>query len=142
MPELHELKISDQVQVEKLSTAFPRYFKNHPIDPSQLLRSYLLIEDGQTIYGFLQYTLLYDRMELEQIYVDEAYRNRQVASHLLNRLLQIASHKQVHNITLEVSVENKIAIHLYQKYGFQTVAVRKGYYHGIDAWLMEKEVIK
>lgn len=43
-------------------------------------------------------------------------------------------------ITLEVRVSNKVAIHIYEKYGFKTVTVRKKYYsNNEDALLMLKE---
>ncbi|MCI9366191.1 MAG: GNAT family N-acetyltransferase [Clostridia bacterium] len=42
-------------------------------------------------------------------------------------------------ITLEVNEENKPAIHLYEKYGFQTVGTRKRYYDNkFDAYIMTK----
>ena len=42
-------------------------------------------------------------------------------------------------ITLEVSKENERALALYKKYGFKEVALRKGYYDGVDGILMEKK---
>ena len=43
-------------------------------------------------------------------------------------------------ITLEVRVSNKVAIHIYEKYGFKTVTIRKNYYSNHeDAYLMLKE---
>ena len=42
------------------------------------------------------------------------------------------------NITLEVKQTNASAIHLYEKNGFKKVAIRKGYYNGIDGILMER----
>ena len=40
--------------------------------------------------------------------------------------------------TLEVKINNYIAINLYQKYGYKKVAIRKGYYNGVDGILMER----
>jgi len=43
-------------------------------------------------------------------------------------------------ITLEVRKSNSIAIHIYEKYGFKTVTVRKNYYsNNEDALLMLRE---
>ena len=42
------------------------------------------------------------------------------------------------SITLEVKETNVAAIKLYKKYGFEEVAVRHGYYNGVDGILMEK----
>ena len=43
------------------------------------------------------------------------------------------------DISLEVRENNDPAIKLYKKYGFEEVAVRKGYYNGIDGLLMERK---
>ena len=43
-------------------------------------------------------------------------------------------------ITLEVRKSNAIAIHIYEKYGFKTVTIRKNYYkNNEDALLMLRE---
>ena len=43
-------------------------------------------------------------------------------------------------ITLEVRKSNSIAIHIYEKYGFKTVTIRKNYYkNNEDALLMLRE---
>ena len=44
-------------------------------------------------------------------------------------------------ITLEVNINNTIALNLYKKFNFKEVAIRKGYYNGIDAILMERNKI-
>ena len=43
------------------------------------------------------------------------------------------------DITLEVKEDNVPALKLYEKYGFKKVAIRKGYYNGIDGILMERK---
>ena len=43
-------------------------------------------------------------------------------------------------ITLEVDVDNKAALALYQKFGFEVISIRKGYYNGQDAYLMGRSV--
>ena len=43
------------------------------------------------------------------------------------------------SITLEVNVQNTPAIHLYEKYGFETIGKRKKYYNNqFDAFIMTK----
>ena len=42
------------------------------------------------------------------------------------------------NITLEVKIDNYPAIKVYEDNGFKMVAIRKGYYNGIDGILMER----
>ena len=85
------------------------------------------------ILGFLIYDDIYDRYEIEYIGVLEEYRNKGIGS----KLMEYLSDKP---ISLEVEINNKYAIKLYEKYGFKKVSVRKNYYNGNDAYLMVKEV--
>ena len=43
------------------------------------------------------------------------------------------------DITLEVKKDNYSAIKVYESKGFETKAVRKGYYNGLDGLLMERK---
>jgi ribosomal-protein-alanine N-acetyltransferase len=84
---------------------------------------------------------MYERAELININVLENYQNQKIASKLLEYMIQDCIDKKVKSITLEVKVTNDKAIHLYQKFGFNQIGIRKCYYQGIDALLMEKELI-
>ena len=86
----------------------------------------LVFEDDNTIKGFLLYSEIYDRIEMNHI-----------ASSLMEYLINRAKEKKLDNITLEVKKDNYQAINLYHKYKFIEVGNRKGYYNGIDAILME-----
>ena len=99
---------------------------------------YLLeVEDNQII-GYLYYSDIYDRAEINQIEVAISNRNCGKASSLLEKMIKLVDK----NITLEVKKTNTPAIHLYHKYNFEDQAIRKGYYQGIDGILMERKVRK
>lgn len=97
----------------------------------------LTFEDDNLIKGFLLYSEIYDRIEINQIEVLTKYQQNHIASSLMEYLINIAKEKQLSNITLEVKESNYKAINLYHKYNFVEVAKRKGYYNGVDAILME-----
>ena len=44
-------------------------------------------------------------------------------------------------LSLEVNINNQFAIKLYNKYGFEVVVIRKGYYNGVDGYLMERKMM-
>lgn len=92
------------------------------------------IEDNN-ILGFIDYSKMYENMEINYIYVIEQYRNKGIASKLLEYII---NNNDFLNITLEVNINNINAIKLYEKYNFKTVSIRKGYYNGVDAYLMER----
>ena len=98
------------------------------------------IEDGKII-GYVKYLVMYDKMEIENIFVEEQYRGKGIGTKLMSYLISKAIEKQVVNITLEVRISNEIARNLYKKFGFREVALRKFYYGDEDGILMEKQVM-
>ena len=80
-------------------------------------------------------------MEIEDLYVEESYRNQKIGSKLMSYLVSVAISYHVVNITLEVRISNEIARNLYKKFGFREVALRKFYYGDEDGILMEKQVM-
>ncbi len=98
------------------------------------------VEDDEVL-GHLTYSLIYDRMEIDNICVEEPYRNKGIGTKLMSYLISLAIEYHVVNITLEVRLSNEIARHLYKKFGFREVALRKFYYGDEDGILMEKQVM-
>ncbi len=99
-----------------------------------------IIEDKSV--GYLEYSLIYDRIEIDNVYVLEEYRSNGIGTKLLDYLINIALDKKVDNITLEVRVSNIIARNLYKKFGFKEVAIRKYYYGDEDGILMKRSIMK
>lgn len=91
--------------------------------------------------GYLDYSLIYDRLEIDNFYVDENFRRLGIGKKLLSYLVVIAINNHVINITLEVRLSNEVARNLYKKFGFREVALRKFYYGDEDGILMEKQVM-
>ena len=90
------------------------------------------------IIGFLLYSLIYDRIEIEQFEVTTKERRKGIGNKLLNYLVEKYQDNNIKNITLEVKEDNIVAINLYKKYGFKKVSTREKYYDGINGLLMEK----
>ncbi|MBO5121092.1 MAG: GNAT family N-acetyltransferase [Bacilli bacterium] len=95
----------------------------------------LLYKEEGKIIGYLYYSDIYDRAEINQFEVELSHRNCGKGKILLNKMLELVDK----SITLEVKKDNLPAIHLYKSVGFVEKAIRKGYYQGIDGILMEKE---
>ena len=91
--------------------------------------------------GYLEYSLIYDRMEIDNILVNEEYRGQGIGTKLMEYLVNLAIKNKVINITLEVRVSNKVARILYKKFDFREVALRKYYYGDEDGILMERNVM-
>ena len=100
---------------------------------------YFIFEDTE-IKGYIGFHLDETKAELVTVYVPDQYRQQKVASFLLEYGMAWAQQQKVQAITLEVSELNQPAIHLYEKFGFKTIHVRKNYYQdSTDALLMMKE---
>ncbi len=94
---------------------------------------YIVYIDNNKILGYLNYCLIYDRIEISNFFVLTQYRNKGIGSILLDYIINM----DYVNITLEVNENNIPAINLYKKKGFKIKAKRIGYYNGIDGLLME-----
>ena len=90
------------------------------------------------VIGFLLYSLIYDRIEIEQFEVITKERGKGIGDKLLKYLIEKYKNSDIKNITLEVKEDNIVAINLYKKYGFKKVSTREKYYDGINGLLMEK----
>lgn len=117
--------------------------KNSDYDLSYLLKNnefnkdFIFLMNDEPI-GLISFSVIYDRIELNYIWVDKLYRKKGIASKMIEFM---CNNDDIKNITLEVSIENKPAIELYKKYGFKIVSIRKNYYKNIDAYLMMKEMM-
>ena len=81
-----------------------------------------------------------DAWHLMNIAVDPAARRRGIATALLTELLERAGREGQY--TLEVRLSNQPAIALYERFGFQSAGLRRGYYHDNkeDALIMWRTV--
>ena len=98
--------------------------------------------ENDKVLGRMKYSIIYDRMELDDIEVLKEYRNKGIGNKLMSYLVSVAIKERVVNITLEVRISNEIARNMYKKFGFREVALRKFYYGNEDGSLMEKQVME
>ncbi len=129
---IQELKIDN---IEKIDNSFlnKEYIKNE-LNNNPYAKILLLIENNEII-GYLYYSDIYERAEINQIEINNAYRNLGFGTKIMKFFTETVDK----NITLEVNKENIPAIKLYKKFHFEEKAIRKGYYNGIDGLLMERK---
>ena len=126
-------EIKDIKLIENLFNSYKEKY-NPIINDYTFILSY---KENDKYVGFLIYQLLYEAAEIIDIFVLDEYRNKGIGKALINKMLE---NEQIEKVTLEVKKDNKNAIMLYNSLGFKPVSIRKGYYEGIDAILMLKEV--
>ena len=92
--------------------------------------------------GFIEFHQVEDFADIHHIEVKSEARGKGYGTKLLELFLYEMKNRNVTTITLEVRVDNGVAIHLYEKFGFEQVNIRKGYYEGVDGWLMSLNLTK
>ena len=91
------------------------------------------------IIGYLNFWIVPDGIELNNIAIHRNYRGKGFGKLLLQFLIECAGVFKVERIFLEVKEDNIIAQNLYRKFGFKKVYIRKKYYSdNKDAIVMEK----
>ena len=117
----------------KLSTDFDSFWNYNTIK-SEIYKhdsTFLVAKYNDEIVGFADIWQAIDIMHLMDIVVVKEYRQKNIASLLLNKIINICFENNITELTLEVSEKNIPAINLYKKFNFKEVGIRKNYY-GVD----------
>ena len=105
--------------------------KNNQIKDYEYELDYFI---GTELVGYLKYEVTFEVVNIIDVFVEENYRNRGIATKLFENLLKNVKPEK---FMLEVNENNVNAIKLYKKFGFVNIHVRKKYYKEGDALIME-----
>ena len=100
---------------------------------------YIVAKISDEIVGFAGIKIIIDEADIMNIVTKKTFRNKGIGTLLLENLISIAYELQLSSISLEVNEENSPAIHLYEKFGFQNLGIRKNYYQDKNAIIMTKK---
>lgn len=87
----------------------------------------LLMFQGQAI-GFSICSTGAGEAHLQNIAIHPDHQGKGYGRWLLSKTVEILSQQGLHQLFLEVRASNKSAIKLYQRFGFENIGLRKGYY--------------
>lgn len=105
----------------------------------QPTREYVVAEDGSSIVGYAGAFVLSPDSDVQTIAVDPAVRGRGIGEQLLEHLISTASDQGATGMVLEVRSDNSSAIGLYERFGFERISRRAGYYpDGGDAVILQR----
>ena len=101
---------------------------------------YLVAEDEGEIIAYGGLWKIFDEGHITNIAVVPGRRREHIGEKLVGELIDLTRAEGISNWTLEVRADNDPAIALYEKLGFRSVGLRKGYYEydGMDAVIMWK----
>ena len=125
----------DIKRINELGNIFPNY--HFKLD---VFSKCTVLDYNGYVIGFAIYSIMYDRAEIDYIVIDKEYQNMGYAKKIMDSIINDCVTNRCKNITLEVNINNKSAIRLYEKYGFKKISTRKEYYNESDAYLMEKKL--
>jgi ribosomal-protein-alanine N-acetyltransferase len=93
------------------------------------------------LVGYAFVSRYVDAWHVMNVAVSPEHRRQGIATELLERLFEVTANDQRRGYTLEVRVSNADAIHLYEKLGFESRGIRRGYYtdNREDALIMWRE---
>ena len=148
--ELRHLDLSDLKEIEEIErlsypTPWSRsMFAGELAKPSSIcLGAFEGDVEGGKLCGYLVVSRYVDAWHVMNIAVDPEQRGRGIGTMLLERLFELTADDARRGYTLEVRVSNVTAIGLYEKLGFDSRGIRRGYYtdNREDALIMWKDPI-
>ena len=123
----HDLDTVEEIERASYPTPWSRsMFAAELRKPSSIaLGAYL--EEGELV-GYAFVSRYVDAWHVMNVAVAPAFRRRGIASTLLERLFEVTASDPRRGYTLEVRVTNAEAIRLYERLGFESRGIRRGYY--------------
>ena len=89
---------------------------------------FLVAKEENEVIGYIGISIVIDEGYIFNVAVRKSYRNKGVATALINELVTYGKKNNFSFITLEVRESNLPAISLYSKFGFIKAGERKDYY--------------
>lgn len=124
-----ERDVHEVAELDKLCFAMPwseESFRQEFTENERAL--YIVAEIGGRIVGYAGMWVILDEGHITNVCVHPDYRKRHIGEGILRVLIAAGAQVGVERTTLEVRKSNAPAIALYEKLGFVSEGVRKGYY--------------
>ena len=124
--ELNDLNAIEAIEQKAYPTPWSRsMFASELAKPTSIC---LGAFEGQDLVGYVINSRYVDAWHVMNVAVAPEHQRRGVATALLERLFEVTRDDERRGYTLEVRVSNEDAIGLYEKLGFESRGIRRGYY--------------
>jgi len=142
---LDDLEAIDEIERRAYPTPWSRsMFAGELAKPTSIcLGAFEADVEAGALVGYLIVSRYVDAWHVMNVAVDPPHRGRGVATMLLERLFELTVDDARRGYTLEVRVSNATAIGLYERLGFASRGLRRGYYtdNREDALIMWKDAV-
>jgi [ribosomal protein S18]-alanine N-acetyltransferase len=123
-----DLEAIDRIERRSYPTPWSRsMFASELAKPSSVSLGAYETETGELV-GYLVISRYVDAWHVMNVAVVPERRRQGIASALFDRLFEVTGNDGRRGYTLEVRISNEAAIKLYERLGFQSRGVRRGYY--------------
>ena len=123
-----DLEAIDRIERRSYPTPWSRsMFASELAKPSSVSLGAFGAETGELV-GYLVISRYVDAWHVMNVAVVPERRRQGIASALFDRLFEVTGNDGRRGYTLEVRISNEAAIKLYERLGFQSRGVRRGYY--------------
>lgn len=143
---IRKMKVEDLHVIEEMENILftsPWKYEDflYEINENAFSHNYV-VEDDNEIVGYVGLWIMYDQSQITTIGVHPNHQRKGIGQMMMNRMIEESINHQCVTMSLEVRVSNIKAISLYEKNGFEKVALRKNYYEDNheDAYLMIKQM--
>ena len=89
---------------------------------------YLVAEVDRRVVGCCGLIMVCDEANISNVVVDESMRGKGIGQALFSEIILQGQARDITDFSLEVRVSNQIAIHIYQKFGFESEGIRPKFY--------------
>ncbi len=89
---------------------------------------YFCLEEDSKIIGYMGLWFILEEGHITNIAIHPDYQGRSLGELLMRTVIDLMALEGMERMTLEVRASNWVARNLYEKIGFVTAGVRKGYY--------------
>ncbi len=112
-------------------------------DYNNKLSYHIICELEGEIIGYAGLWHVINEGHITNIAISPDHQGKGYGGRLMEEMINLANSKEMIGLTLEVRESNEKAIGLYEKYGFETEGVRKGYYEDTheNALIMWKKLL-
>jgi [ribosomal protein S18]-alanine N-acetyltransferase len=105
-------------------------------------RHYVVAEQDGAVIGYAGLFATRHQADVQTIAVATGHQGSGLGRTLLTALLDEARRRGCGEVLLEVRADNEPAQRLYERFGFERIAVRRGYYQpgGTDGWVLRRRL--
>lgn len=120
--------IDSVLEISSLSFSSPWSRESYIKELANPIATYFVAKFDNKVVGFIGTWIVLDESDITNVAVHPDYRNKGIASKLIENLIKYCREQKCTSFILEVRCSNNSAISIYEKHDFVREGIRKGYY--------------